>query len=323
MGRRLQALIVVAFVLIGLVAGALWLHSERFFEGLGWTGIILASFFGVGLLSLLGLLRRRRHSGVIVLWCRRFGETSSLAGARNRWMWALVTEASRALAFPVTLRDASLRGAQTVGRSFQTPFIVLALVLALPAWLASVLWLDDRFSAWLNNLLFAVSLVAFVGLFVGIGRLAGRVTTAFAATPGDPDSIRKKLRAAKKRGWTGREMGVFHCANDGWEKSVEAMLEVVDLVILDATESSENLSWETRLAVNRLGGEGVLVLSPQGLAGAAGVASLEYDEREAAEEIAALTREWGEDDFSDNEVALGPYGREVASRLREWLGSRR
>ena len=122
--RCVVAWVLVLVLLTGLVMGSLWLWRNRFFNEMGWTGIFIAVCFALGLLSVLGVLLRRRHEGIIVLWCRRFGKTGTQAGARNRWMWALVSEACRELAYPVTLQDVSIQGSQAVGRSIQTPLSI-------------------------------------------------------------------------------------------------------------------------------------------------------------------------------------------------------
>jgi len=100
---------------------------------------------------------------------------------------------------------------------------------------------------------------------------------------------------------------------------------LVDLVIIDCTESTEHLSWEIELAQERLGNENVLLFSPDGLAAPNGLQSfcLDYNSQRARDEIEVLSREWGEDDYGEGTVLLGAYGQELASQLHTWMEGRR
>ena len=59
--------------------------------------------------------------------------------------------------------------------------------------------------------------------------------------------------------------------NEDWQDHVAAILDVVDLVIIDCTEATKHLSWEIELAQERLGNENVLLFSPDGLAASNGL----------------------------------------------------
>ena len=324
--RCVVAWVLVLVLLTGLVMGSLWLWRNRFFDELGWTGIFLAACFALGLMSALGVLLRRRHEGVIVLWCRRFGTSGTQAGARNRWMWALVSEACRGLAYPVTLQDVSIQGSQVVGRSIQTPLSIAGLLLGIPLWLIFFLWIDDHIkSFWLELLVGLSGFALYIGMFIGVGWLANWMTTSFATVRVDPKAIQHKLRAMKRRRWARREMEVVRCTNEDWQAHVAAILDVVDLVIIDCTDSTEHLSWEIELAEERLGNENILLLSPDGLATSNELQSfcLAYNSQRASDEIETLSREWGEDDYGEDTVLLGSYGQELACKLQTWMKERR
>ena len=104
--RRAVGLGVVVLLLIITETEGFGLWRNTFLEEMG-IWLFLAILFILGLVPVLGLLWRR-HRGIIVLWCRRFGKT------RNRWMWAIVSEASRGLACPVTLQDTSIQASKKV-----------------------------------------------------------------------------------------------------------------------------------------------------------------------------------------------------------------
>jgi hypothetical protein len=326
MKRRVVALSVVLLLLIGIVTGSLWLWRNRIFDEMGWTGIFLVVCFALGLLSVVGVLLRCRHEGIIVLWCRRFGKTRTQAGVRNRWMWTLISEACRGLAYPVTLQDLSVQGSQVVGRSIQTPLSLAGLILGTPLWLTFFLWIDDRIeSTWLEWFVGLGGFALYIALFIGIGRLANWMTTSLATVRVDPKAIQDKLRATKRHRWARREMEVVRCTNEDWQAHVAAALDVVDLVIIDCTEATKQLSWEIELAQKRLGNENVLLFLSDGLVTSNGLQSfcLDYNSQKARDEIEVVSREWGDDDYGEGTVNLGSYGQELVAQLHTWMEGRR
>lgn len=326
MNRRVVALGAVFLLVIGIVMGSLWLWNNRFFAEMGWTGIFLVVCFVIGILPALGVFRRRPHEGIIVLWCRRFGKTGTQAGARNRWMWALVSEACKGLAHPLTLQDVSIQGSQVVGRSIRTPLSGAGLMLGIPLWLIFYLWIDDSIeSDWLQWVFLLVGLILYIGMFIGLARLSNWTTTSFATVRVDAKAIQHKICVTKQRRWARREMEVVRCTNEDWQDHITAILDVVDLVIIDCTESTEQLSWEIELAQERLGNENVLLFLPDGSAASKRFHSfcLDYNSQRAHDEIEVLSRAWGADDYSEEGVLLGSYGQELASQLHTWMESRR
>lgn len=320
--RQTVALGIVVLLLIGILTGGLWLWRDRFFEEMGWVGILVALLFAIGLVPALGVLRPHRHRGIIVLLCRRFGTPDTRAGVRNRWMHVLVSEACRGFAHPVTLQDASIQGSQSVGRSIQNPLIIIGLILGILLWLALTLLILDRIeSKWLEGLVILGGLALYIGMLIGIGRLAIWMTTSFAAVRVNPEAIQRKLRAKKRHHWAWREMEVVRCMHDDWQDCIKAMLDEVDLVIIDRAESTEHLSWEIELSQNRLGNERVLLFSPDGSTASNGLQSsyLPYNPQRAHDEIEVLSQEWGQDVYSEGKVNLGSYGHELASQLRAWM----
>ena len=321
--RRAVALLFVSGLLVLIGAGGLWLRRERFFEDMGWVGIGLVVAFALGFLPLLGLLRRRRHRGVILLWCRRFGDSTTAAGARNRWMWAVVSEACRSLAFPFTLRDESLRGSQAVGTSVETPTAIVLLLVGLPLWLILGLWIADRIPSVIPDVLVAAAMLGLlIALYVTIGRVSDWLTTSFATIRGAPGEIERKLRAAKLRAHAHTEMGVIYCTDKAWQLTVAAALDGVDLALVDCTETSENLSWEIAQARDRLGAQNVLLLAPLESGAFEDFARIDYDVSRGDEETAALSAAWGAFDYSDRRISLGPYGRELRDQIRTWIEER-
>lgn len=320
-----MGLAVVGLLLTATVAGGLWLRRERFLQEMGWTGVFIALCFALGLVPVLGVLRRYGHQGIVVVWCRRFGAAETHAGARNRWLWGLVTEASKDIAYPVTLQDASIQGAQSVGRSVQTPLSIAGLVLGIPLWLLLVLWLYERMqSTWLEWLVFFGSLALYIGIFMGMGRLAVWVVTSLASIRGRPEVVQRKLLGIKRCCWAWQEMEVIRCTDEDWQAQVESLLDVVNCTIIDCTESSEPLAWEIELAQHRLGKDEVLLVSAEGSALANGcqASHIAFDEQRAQDEIATLSQTWGTDDYGEGRVTLGPYGQELVAQLRTWMEGR-
>ncbi len=318
-GRIASGIIVLA--LSALIALLLTLSQMGFFAGGDWLWPVLGLLFLLGLIPLCGLLARRRHHGVILLWCRRFSAAEEEVGRRNRWIWAVITEACRGLAVPVTLRDRSLAGSQTVGQALQTPLALVLLVLSIPLWLMLVLWALDRagggFVEWI---VFGIALVLYFFLFRWIGQIVEFVTGTFATYEGDPASIRARLAKARSRRWNSRELDVIRCSDENWQDCVRAVLESSDLVLIDNVDESAHIQWEIERSQEIVGPDRVLMLLREGNAGPPAGHPIFLDFGAARTEIEELRSGWGDDDFGER-VELGPVGLSYAALLRGHLES--
>ena len=160
---------------------------------------ILGGLILLGLLPLLGLIARHRTRGGLVLWCRRFSIPNEEVGKRNRWLWAVIAEACRGEAIPVTLRDRSFAGAQSVGRSVQNPLATILIFVGTPLWLWGMLtvldWVEGSFPEFL---VCAVGLASYIGMFILIGRITVFTTKRLATYQGDPKKTGRTARGNSK-----------------------------------------------------------------------------------------------------------------------------
>jgi hypothetical protein len=327
MGRRGLAWVLVLALVASVAAVLVWLAVEGFFRDPDWPLVLVGIGLGLGLMPVVGLLVRQRHRAIVVLWCRRFGPMDTDAGDRNQWMRAVIAAASRNFAYLVTLQDLSVQGAQKVARSIQVPVTVLGIVLGIFLFLSLMLWLDDLVE---NRVLNAIligggGIILYIAMFVAVGRLEDWITVAFASVASDPDRVRKRLEAIKRRRWAWQEMQVVRCRDADWKPHVEAILQVTDLAIIDGTESTRHLEWEVELAQRCVGARNVLLLLPEGSVPSepATIDRLAYDAGRAQREIERQVSRRDDDDFDEQDLHLGPYGEEMAGRLRSWIESRK
>ena len=317
---RLWGVRAIIVLLVSLmIAGLVMLWNAGFFDGGGWLWPVLGLMLLVGLIPLFGLAGKHRHKGISVLWCRRFSKANLVVGDRNRWIWAVITKACQGLAVPITLRDRSLAGSQSVGRSLQPPLSILLIVIATPLWLMGMLRALDFVDGSLPEFAVCVAgLAVYIFMFKLIGNLTVFVTSTVATHEGDPDALRKRVSAIKNQRWNRRELDAIRCTDENWQACVTAVLEAVDFVIIDNVDSSENIDWEIQQSIEHVGTERVLMLLRQSSEAWPGVTSVFFDFEKADSEIEQLKSMWGEDDFGES-VQIGEAGEELASILREKL----
>ncbi len=318
--RRLWIARVVVLGLAGAILAGLWfLWESGFFDGGGWLWPVLGGMFLLGLLPLVGMLFRRRNKGILVLWCRRFSTPNQAVGNRNRWIWAVITEACQGVAIPVTIRDRSLVGSQSVGRSLQNPLSILLIILGTPLWLWAMLWVLGFVDGSLPEFLVcAVGLVGYVFMFKVIGDLVVMVTATMATHHGDPAVISRRLRRIKQSQTNRRELEALRCTDDTWQDCVLAVLGEADFVIIDNADSSGNIDWEIQRSIERVGGERVFMLLRPGALVPPEVTPIVVDFDSVEAEISQLQAAWGDDDFGET-VTLGSEGKKLAATLREKL----
>ena len=319
--RLLVARLMILGLATGIIAGLWTLWKNDFFEDSGWFWPVLGGMFLLGLIPLFGLLAKHRHRGALVLWCRRFSTADLEVGKRNRWIWAVITEACRDLAIPITLRDRSLAGSQSVGRSLQTPLSVLLILLGIPLWLWGMLFvLDFVDGSWPEFAVCAGGFVLYIVMFRLIGSLVETLTRTMATFDGNPSAIKKRLEVIRKRGISRRELDAIRCTDENWQDCVLAVLQSVDFVIIDNVDSSENIDWEIEQSISHVGAERVFMLLGQGTEAFPGVTSIFFNFDRAEQEIESLQSAWGEDDFGEA-TAIGETGQKLAQILRKKMES--
>lgn len=304
-------------VLIALASGFVFLWNDGFFDGGDPTWWILGGLFALGLLPLLGRFFRRRNRDVIVLWCRRFSKPDLEVGRRNRWIWAVITEACRDLAVPVTLRDRSLAGSQSAGRAVQNPLAILLILVATPLWLWGMLAVFSLVEGSTPEAIAClVGLAVYIGMFRVIGSLTIFLTGTLATFDGNPGKIEKRLDRIRKMRFSRNEMDVIRCTDEMWQACVLAVLGRSDCVIIDNVDCSENIEWEIRRSIEAVGKARVFMLLRMGASPPEDISPVLVDLEKAGAEIEGLTGTWGEDDFGEV-VELGDSGRELAETLRD------
>lgn len=312
-----RGLILVALIALG--SGFLFLWNDGFFNGGDPIWWVLGGLFALGLLPLAGRFLRQRNEGIIVLWCRRFSKPDLEVGRRNRWIWAVITEASRDLAVPVTLRDRSFAGSQSAGRSLQNPLAILLILVATPLWLWGMLNVFDLVEGSTPEAIACLlGLAVYIGMFRVIGALTVFLTGTLATFDGNPGEIEKRLDRIRKRRFSRNEMDVIRCTDELWQACVLAVLGRSDCVIIDNVDCSENIEWEIRRSIETVGEDRVFMLLREGASPPAEVTPVPVNLEKAEAEIEELSVTWGEDDFGEA-VELGDFGRELAEQLRDKL----
>lgn len=315
------ARVITAVVGVIFLLGIWYLAKDGFFKGGGWLWPAIGGMLLLGMLPLFGLLAKHRNQGILVLWCRRFSESHLEVGKKNRWIWAVISEACRGIAVPVTIRDRSMTGSQSVGRSIQNPLSVVLIFIATPLWLWGMLWVLGFVDGSLPEFLVCMGgLVVYVFIFRGIAYLVGLVTTTMASHLGDPQSIVERLRMIRKKRWYRRELDALRCTDENWKDCISAVLGEVDFVIIDNIDSSKSIEWEIGQSISRLGTDRVVMLVREGTEVPSEVAAVFFDSERADQEIDSLHSTWGDDDFGEG-TETGEYGKELSAMIRDKIAA--
>lgn len=309
--------------LLWCLAGLGVLLSWDFFRDFNPSiGIVVLMLFTV-LIGLTRWLLGRKHQGVLVFWCRRFGDTETLAGHLNRWHGRIIDEASRGFALPVTLQDESVDTPPLVSTAV---FFPVFLVMMLGS-LGSSLWLFDLpwFDTTVGNIAGFVMVVLAITAPSVVAVLVCRWLGENRVVPGTVARVAlRAMRTTRSR----RGLVVLKCASENWQECVAELLGSVSLAIIDVSVLSENVEWEIETAVEHLGSRRVLLLAAENRVGQDIEKSqterwvlLRYDIKRATDELNSFSESWREDkhQFVDPDASLGSFGKAVAAAITEWM----
>lgn len=343
--RRVLTFVFLLILALVVVVGAIRLSRAGLFGFSTDTSVItvvaLMAAFGVAV-SLKGALEAHTNEGYAILWCRRFGESDAIAGHRNRWNEAILADACRGLALPVTLSDSSVPGSRSVLRHSGGPLITPLLIVGISLFLWLVVSLPDRFVdsvPGFSALLIAYGLVWFLAI-----KLMDWVVNSFASYRHSPERVAAKLRRALQRRRSRSETLVVRCTSEDWRDNVLALLREVSFVVLDVTGSSPNVVWEIEQSLEAPGAARVLFLeeapgerevrlerAAAPLLPAAGpnddstttCSFLRYSAQRAASERRDSPERANGDDETSGRDLLGPHALEISGALRDWMEANR
>ncbi len=259
---RYIATAVVTVAIFAAIAAFLWIVYEVQRSGeltLFVYMLILPVIAAVGAaVALLSSVRRFRNLGASVLFCRRFaqgGETER----RNRWFEDILVEACRGIVVPITLRDASIpapasfsTGISAVSKVIGTIVVILLIVLILTV----IQWIAPELP-WAARLLgLAIGLIGGIVFAVRIpvwlrDAIANQSAAAFGAV----------IRRIMTNGYSRFDILVLRSTDADWKRDVERILEDASFAIVDVTEASDSINWESRRSLEMKGQDRVLFLS--------------------------------------------------------------
>lgn len=180
------------------------------------------------ILGLARLLIGRRHQRQLVFWCRRFGDTDTLAGELNRWHGRMIDEAAKDLALPVTLQDESVATPPLVANAVVFPVFVIMAVGSLGTTLAvlDLPWFDTRLGQVAS---FVVSVLALTAASI-VAVMAARWLGTRRVAPG---TVTHAAQRAMRRKRSRAGLLVLQCKSIDWQKCVAELFDSATLAIID------------------------------------------------------------------------------------------
>lgn len=289
------------------------------------TVVAVLALFGA-LLGVFQAVRRHRHQGHLVLWCRRFGHWDDIEGKRNEWLLEIVSRACAGFALPVTLSDRSVSAARSISKYLEVS-LTLLLMLAVFVGMLGLLSVDlGSQSKWVPIVLSVLGMMLMVVV-------VNWLLTSFGTYRGEPDQMRAHVRNVAERGYHYGDSLVIRCTDGDWQACVEVLLQESSLVILDLTDATRHILWEIRRSLELLGPNRILfvqevdrpgepcLLTDEPPEGAESLASgpctyLRYDRAQAQTERDAQRRRSQEGRESS---ISGPLAQKLEVMIGDWM----
>jgi hypothetical protein len=235
---------------------------SAWFSGPNLLSNSLMALLAVGYLCLLPysllLAPKQTHTGLIVLWLRRFHRPKF----RGASFPILLGGACSGLATPVTLQDETYAYSPHSRRAGTTRSLPIFLLCAAIAALGIIPILN--YIHRIGPLYVAMSLWAcgtFTALFF-LRSYVKRRTGAYRVGARDPMTQLAKLLdtlRARRRSATLGGVAVIKVSDEIWQAAVRAILKSSAAAIIDASDLNENLRWEIRTAVAHLSPRNIVI----------------------------------------------------------------
>jgi len=266
--------------------------------------LLLASTFiyiSVGLIvTLKGLIAGRWYlQPRLVLILRRFRRHER----RYAVIAAIVAEACRGLAVPITIQDSSFRGSLPVGLDVMRQWmgIPFTLSLLLPIRAARAIGIPAALSVWV---------VSWAAIAIYGNRLLVRLGVFHAGVSDYSCVLDRLIRNVRRRRWLYAGTRSMCLPDEVWRDAIEMAIREDDAVVIDVNDVSEAVAWEIRTVERLTPPERVLIVW--------------YEERTEAERIRALQAQHSAELFGDHPVE-NPVPAHIRQALSgvvtpEWFG---